>query len=382
MNEQPEVHQHPQRGLEQPLKNTVGPAQQTNIGISNGLWALPSLLLLAVLTVLYLARDLILPIVGALILSLVFLPLVRGMKKIFIPRPLGSGLVVLSLLAGLIGGVYYLADPASVWLDKAPQSLREIDSKLRRVTGSVNSVATATAQVQDITDKFTNGNETKKKPREVIVREPTMASTFFYSARNFTVSLISTLVLLYFLLASGDLFLRKTIAVTPKFSDKKRAVDIAQQVEAAVSTYLFTVTFINVCLGCAVALAMYLLGVPNPILWGVMVAALNFIPYIGDIISFTVLSIVGLLSFDHLWQSLLVPGIFYLLTAIEGYLITPLIVSRRLSLNPVVIIVSVLFWGWMWGVPGALLAVPILVVLKTLCDRVESLQVFGEYLSE
>jgi predicted PurR-regulated permease PerM len=236
--------------------------------------------------------------------------------------------------------------------------------------------------VQDITEKLANGGDVKKKPREVILKEPTIAGAFFYSAKDVSVSILSTLILLYFLLASGDLFLRKTIAVTPRFSDKKRAVDIAQQVEAAVSRYFFTVTFINICLGCAVTVAMYLLGVPNPVLWGVMVFTLNFIPYIGDIISFTVLTIVGLLSFDQLLQSLMVPGVFYLLTAIEGYLITPIIVSRRLSLNPVVIILSVLFWGWMWGVGGALLAVPILVALKTVCDRVDSLNVFGEYLGE
>jgi len=347
-----------------------------------GTWALPPLLLLAVLTVLFLARELILPVVAALILSLVFLPLVRGLKKIFIPAPLGAALVVLSLLAALVAGVYNLAEPASEWLNKTPQSLREIDSKLRSITGSVHTVATATAQVQDITEKLANGGEVKKKPREVIVKEPTIAGAFFYGARDFTVSTTSMLVLLYFLLASGDLFLRKTIAVTQKFSDKKRAVDIAQQVEVAVSRYLFTVAFINIALGCAVTAAMYMLGVPNPVLWGVMVGTLNFIPYIGDIISFTVLTVVGLLTFDQLWQSLMVPGVFYLLTAIEGYLITPIIVSRRLSLNPVVIILSVLFWGWMWGVPGALLAVPILVATKTVCDRVDSLTVFGEYLGE
>ncbi|MEO8001058.1 MAG: AI-2E family transporter [Arenimonas sp.] len=380
MNDKPEVHEDPVSELAE-----ASPPKQiksTEKNMQSGAWALPGLLLLAVLTLLYLARDLVLPIVAALILSLVFLPIVRGMKKIFIPVPLGAGLVVLGLLAGLVGGIYNLADPASEWLNKAPQSLREIDSKLRKVTGSVHNVASATAQVQDITEKLANGGEVKKKPREVIVKEPTLAGAFFYSAKDVTVSIISTLVLLYFLLASGDFFLRKTIAVTPRFSDKQRAVDIAEQVEAAVSRYFFTVAFINICLGCAITLAMYLLGVPNPVLWGVMVCTLNFIPYIGDIISFTVLTVVGLLSFDQLWQSLLVPGVFYLLTAIEGYLITPIIVSRRLSLNPVVIILSVLFWGWMWGVAGTLLAVPILVVIKTVCDRVESLTVVGEYLGE
>lgn len=371
--------------LPEPIPEETGavsvPGKSVNASLS-GTWALPALLLLAVLTVLFLARDLILPIVSALILSLVFLPLVRGMKKIYIPASVGAGLIVLGLLAGFIGAAYNLSEPAGEWLEKAPKSLKAIDKKLRKIAGSMHDVASATEKVQDLTEKLASGDSKKEKPREVIVQEPTLTGAFFYSAKDFMLSALSTLVLLYFLLASGDLFLRKTIAATPRFSDKKRAVDIAQQVEMAVSRYLFTVATINVGLGCAVALALYLMGVPNPVLWGVMVGALNFIPYIGDIISFSVLTVVGLLTFDPLWQSMMVPGVFYLLTAFEGYLITPLIVSRRLSLNPVVIILSVLFWGWMWGIPGALLAVPILVALKTVCDRVDSMQVVGEFLGE
>ena len=344
-------------------------------------WAPAGLLLVAVLTILHLARDVVVPVVVALILSLVFLPAVRGMKKMYIPAPLGAAIIVLGLLAGFLGSIYGLAEPAGVWLDKAPQGLRVLGVKLRHVTGQVQDVTKATGQVQDMTHDMASGDNGADRAREVTVRAPTLAGGIFVAAKEFAFSAISTLVVLYFLLACGDLFLRKTIAATRRLADKERAIDIAQQVEAGVSTYLLTVTLINASLGCVVALAMYLLGVPNPVLWGALVAVLNFVPYLGEIAAVAALTIVGLLTFDDLWRGLLVPSVFCLLSAAERYLVTPLILGQRLSLNPVVIVLSVLFWGAMWGVSGALLAVPILVALKILCDRVERLHTFGEFLA-
>lgn len=345
-----------------------------------GSWALIGLLLLALLATLHFAQALLMPVVVALILNLVFSPVVRALKKIHVPATLSAGLIVLGLLAGIAGGIYNLAEPAGEWLDKAPQALREISGKTRRITGSVKDVSSATEQVKDMTEDLTGDGE--QKVPEVTVKTESLASRVMGAAREFAISVVSILILLYFLLASEDLFLRKVVSLTPRLADKKRAVDISKRVEAEVSTYLFTVATINFALGCTVALAMYFLQVPNPVLWGVMVGSFNFIPYLGDIASFSVLTIVGLLTFDELWRGLLVPGVFYVITAIEGYVVTPMVLGMRLKLHPVVIILSVMFWGWLWGVLGALLAVPLLVVLKTFCDRVESLQAFGEFLGE
>lgn len=343
-------------------------------------WALSGLFLLAILATLYLARDLLLPIVMAIILNLVFAPFVLRLKKFRVPEPLGAAVVVIGLVALFTVGTYNLAGPAAGWVENAPKHIRAVGTKLSRIAEPVKNINTAGEQMSATTQDIAAGTKGKPKVQEVTVKAPTLAGVVIAAAQKFTVSAVSMLVLLYFMLASGDLFLRKAIAMTPLLADKQRAVNLLRQIESEVSVYLLTVTVINAILGCTVALAMYGLDVPNPALWGVMVGVFNFIPYLGDIASVSVLTVVGLLSFDEIWRGLLVPGVFFVLTAAEGYVIAPLVVGRRLRLNPIVIVLSVLFWGWMWGIFGAILAVPILVVLKSICAHVESMRSFGEFL--
>jgi predicted PurR-regulated permease PerM len=190
-----------------------------------------------------------------------------------------------------------------------------------------------------------------------------------------------TLVLLYLLLASEDLFLHKLVHVMPTWREKKRAVEISHEIQQNISNYLFSVSLINIGLGLAVSGGLYFMGVPNAAMWGMLVAILNFVPYFGPVVGVLLLADVGLLTFDTLWQGLL-PSIWYLvLHLMEANFITPILLGRRLTLNPVVVFVSLMFWTWLWGVPGALLSVPILVSAKVVCDRFPTLSAASELLT-
>jgi predicted PurR-regulated permease PerM len=189
-----------------------------------------------------------------------------------------------------------------------------------------------------------------------------------------------TLVLLYLLLASGDLFLQKLVHVMPTLRDKKRAVEISHEIQQNISNYLFSISLINIGLGVAVSVGLYFMGVPNAAMWGMLVAILNFVPYFGPAVGVILLAAVGLLTFDTLWQGLLPAAWYLLLHLLETNLITPVLLGRRFTLNPVVVFVSLIFWTWLWGVPGALLSVPILVSVKVVCDRFPTLSTVSELL--
>jgi predicted PurR-regulated permease PerM len=216
--------------------------------------------------------------------------------------------------------------------------------------------------------------------QEIEVKTNSLGGLLVHWTTEFLLGLVSSMILLYFFLASGNLFLEKLVKVLPRFSDKRRAVEIVRGIEGNISSYLLTVTGINAGLAIVVSLSMYLYGMPNPLLWGAMAGILNFIPYVGSVIGLGAMTLAAAFNFDDLSMVALVSGTYFFLTALEGNFITPYLLGRKLTLNPVVILISVLFWGWLWGLIGALLAVPIVASCKIICDQIEPLNSIGEFL--
>lgn len=338
---------------------------------------LKGLFLLAIFYTFYFARDVLLPVVLALLLTLIFSPAVRVLNKLRLPEPVGAAVVVVALVAALGFAVYSLIDPAMEWIGKVPETLKQIEDKVRGIKKSVQEVTKAADKVEEIARV-----EAKAPAKtQVVPQKPSLFSRFLIGTQSVLISAAFTIVLLYFLLASGDMFLRKLVRVLPTLADKKRAVEVARAIQTDMARYLFTISCINCGLGIATGIAMYWLGMPNPVLWGVMVAVFSYVPYVGAGTSLTVLTAVAFLSFDQIGEVLSVPAVFFALTVLEGQILVPIFIGKSLTLNPVVIFLSMLFWGWLWGIIGALMAVPILMIFKICCGHIESLAAIGEFLS-
>jgi predicted PurR-regulated permease PerM len=360
--------------VEQPDLAKLGQALRDRVEVRS--IATTGLFVLAVLYTLYFARAFLLPIVLAVLLDFLLSPVIRVLKRARIPEPVGAAMVLLALLGALGLGAYTLADPAREWMDKAPQSLAKVQSRLRDLRRPVEQVTKTAEQVEAATEVSKSG------PQEVVLRGPRLTERLFGNTQSFLMGAIETLILLYFLLAVGDLFLQKLIKVLPQLGDKKKAVAIARETEASISTYLFTVALVNVGLGLAVALVMLLIGMPNALLWGALAGLAEFIPYIGATVVAGTLTMAGLVSFPTVGHALLVPGAYLAVNLIQSQFISPMILGRRLTLNPVAILVGLVFWWWLWGVGGAFIAVPLLATFKIFCDHIESLAPIGEFLGK
>ena len=338
--------------------------------------ALTGLFVLALFVALHEGRAFFLPIVLVLLLHFLLSPVIRALKAARVPESLGAAAVLGGLLLALSLAGYYLAGPTREWLAQAPASVAQTQARLRRLLRPVAQVTRTAEQVAQATDVGTGHTP------QVVIKGPSLGQRLFGTTESLVAGVVMVIVLLYFLLASGDLFLQKVIRSLPQLEDKKRAVTIAREAEASVSRYLITMTVINAGQGLLVGGAMALLGVPNPLLWGTLSALLAWIPYVGALAMITVLAVLGFRMFDALGQALLVPGAFVAINLVIANFVTPNVLGRRLKLNRVAILLGLFFWSWIWGVPGAFVAVPLLATFKILCDHIDALRPVGEFLGE
>jgi predicted PurR-regulated permease PerM len=337
--------------------------------------ALTGLFVLAVFYTMYFMRAMLLPLVLALLLSYLLAPLVRLFRHIRVKPAVGAAIVLLTLVGLLVYGVSRLAEPAAGWLEKAPYSLQQLKQRLVPLKRPMEKVAQASGEI----DKLTSTEA--EQAQTVVVKHNALANSFLTQTPEFIASTVVMLILLYFLLAYDGVFLAKLIKVSPRLKDKKRSVSIVREIETQISRYLVTITAINVALGLAVGTTVHFLGLPNPIMWGVLVALLNFVPYLGALTGIICMTLGAILSFDSLGYAMLFPASYLLLATLEGNFVTPMVLGRSLTLNPIVIVVALAFWGWMWGISGMILAVPILATFKIFCDHIEPMSPIGEFMS-
>lgn len=339
--------------------------------------ALTVLAFLAVMYTLHHAQSLIVPIVMALLLNLLLSPLVdRISRALHVPHAVAA-LGMLVLVVGIVVGIAIpLSGPAVAWVDDAPRLFEQAEQKLRNLAKPLERLEEVSKKVDEIAKKAEGDDAIS-----VSIKETSFSRLMLNTTGGFLSSCLVTVALLYFLLAGGNGFLLAMLSTMRSKRSEQSLRHLAETVQRSISHYLLTITIINGLLGVAIGLGMWPIGMPNPALWGAMGAMLNFIPIIGPGIGILVVSLVGLVSTNAPGLALLAPAIYLACNLVEANLVTPAMVGRSISLSPIMIVLSLAIWTWMWGVVGALLAVPILSVLAIVCEHVDELKRFAPLLT-
>ena len=334
---------------------------------------LAGLFFLAILAALHAASAIILPVVFAFVLKLLLRPVMRLLERLHVPRTAGALLTILLVVGGLVGFGTALSGPAETWAAKLPEGIPRLVEHLKFLRAPFDALQGILHQAEQVAAGPAGTGPT-------VEMQGGFADTLFSGMHALVEGMFTTVLLLFFLLVSGDTFLRRLVEILPRFHDKRQAVDISQQIERDISRYLVTITAMNAAVGAATAAAMYFSGLGDPVLWGVVAFLLNYVPILGPLTGVGIFVLAGLLSFDSMWLALLPAALYFVIHLIEGEMVTPMLLARRFTLNPVLVIMSLIFWFWMWGVPGAILSVPMLAITKIICDRIRPLMAFGHFL--
>jgi len=330
---------------------------------------------LAVLLALFATRAIMLPVVFGCLLALTLRPIVRRLKRYGLPDLLGAVLTLGTLIAIISLCLANLIGPARHWVETLPQQMTQIHEKLDGVLGQFKDLAATAGKMEDLA----NGKQAAHRPIPVEITQSRLSSNFavISNTGNVVGGAFLVIAISFFVLVWGDGLLNNVLHLLNTLSDKKRTVELIYDLEQGIASYLLTVTAINFGLGVATGLALWLLNVPNAALWGVMAMLFNYIPVFGALAGFVIIAIVSILAFDSLAYATIPPLVFIGLTSFESNFITPSVLGKSMSLNPILVFLALIFWGWIWGIGGAFLAVPLLAITKLACDRFEKTRPFA-----
>ncbi len=334
------------------------------------------LTILAVFVTAYFSRDLLLPILLGFLIALTLSPVNRRLQNFGLP----AGLSAFILMFGASFAIISLVTVAGSAVSTITQDLPELKAEfLRKVSGveeTIKAVRDATEEVESVTSPAADTGT-----QEVIVKQPGLLNSAVTTVASTATSLGVALILSFFLLLTGDLFYLKTVQAFPTFAGKKKALTTVYGLERKVSHYLLTITVINAFLGIGVGIAMWIIGVPFPLIWGLAAFALNYMPVIGGIVGTILIGAYSIAVFDDLSYAIIAPITYQIMTSLEAQFITPYLIGKQLELNVVAVFLTIVLWGWLWGVAGALVAIPFLVVFKVICDNADQLAPIGAFLS-
>jgi predicted PurR-regulated permease PerM len=332
-------------------------------------WPLVVLGWAAILAGLHFGKDILIPLVLAALLALLLRPIMRRLRRVGL-RDTASALVLVGGVAVVFAwGAWTLAGQAQQWLADAPRTVQRVRQLLPQRAGPLENLRQTTEAVQDLARPTTG-----TAPVQVEVQSPDLVYQLLGVSSQVVGSAVVVFVVAFFLLASSEALLRQALALKSSFAQKRIVVQLLLGVEGGISRYLLTITVINIGLGIATALVLWFLGIPNPMLWGVLATTSNYVPHVGAFLCMIVVFFVGAVSHESLGYGALTAGAFVLLTSAESYFLTPLVLSRSLQLSPLAVIVTILLGGWLWGIAGGIMAAPLLTVLKIVCDHSPSLQ--------
>ena len=336
---------------------------------------LGGLLLLALLAACYLAAAILLPIVVAFVLMPVLQPAMRALERLHVPRLVAAIFIILVFFGALVGIGMMLSGPAQTWAQKLPSGIPKLQERLSFLSGPISAFQRLMSRAESLTQMTPQSG-----PLPVTLAGAGLSERLLDSTRAVVSGLLEIVLVLFFLLMAGDTFLRRLVEVLPRFKNKRQAVEISQQIESDISAYLMTITLMNIALGIATGVAAALCGLGDPVLWGSMAFLLNFVPILGPLMGVVIFLLAGLLTIDTLWLAVMPAALYLGFHIAEGETITPMLLARRFTINPVLVVIALIFWYWMWGVPGAILATPMLAVTKIICDRIEALKPFGHFI--